>query len=86
MLKAKITGLPSEVTQATENLNRCFDVIKVSNQEKNRNSSFVRVYIDLDIKPRSCRVCGCTQDNACPGGCYWIAEDLCSMCGGDDNE
>ncbi|QAT49139.1 hypothetical protein EQM14_04760 [Caproiciproducens sp. NJN-50] len=27
-----------------------------------------------------CRICGCTQDNACPGGCWWIKEDLCSSC------
>lgn len=27
-----------------------------------------------------CRVCGCTQDNACPGGCSWVEEDLCSCC------
>lgn len=27
-----------------------------------------------------CRVCGCTQDNACPGGCYWVEDDLCSSC------
>ncbi len=27
-----------------------------------------------------CRVCGCTRDNACPGGCYWVEEDLCSAC------
>jgi hypothetical protein len=29
---------------------------------------------------RACRVCGCTDARACPGGCYWIAEDLCSAC------
>ncbi len=29
---------------------------------------------------RSCKVCGCTDNNACEGGCYWIAEDLCSQC------
>ena len=29
---------------------------------------------------RKCRVCGCTQNNACPGGCYWVEEDLCSQC------
>jgi len=29
---------------------------------------------------RSCRICGCTQDDACPGGCYWVDEDLCSAC------
>lgn len=32
-----------------------------------------------------CRVCGCTDDNACPGGCYWVEDpecigDLCSRC------
>lgn len=30
---------------------------------------------------RTCRVCGCTQHRACPGGCHWIAHDLCSACG-----
>jgi hypothetical protein len=29
---------------------------------------------------RSCRICGCTDDRACPGGCAWVAEDLCSAC------
>lgn len=33
----------------------------------------------VDAEP-VCRVCGCTQDNACPGGCYWVAPDLCSAC------
>jgi len=27
-----------------------------------------------------CRVCGCTQDAACLGGCYWMEPDLCSQC------
>ena len=29
---------------------------------------------------RKCRVCGCTWNNACPGGCYWVEWDLCSKC------
>lgn len=29
---------------------------------------------------RVCRVCGCTDDNACPGGCYWVERNLCSAC------
>lgn len=29
---------------------------------------------------RSCRVCGCTDDRACPGSCYWVEDDLCSNC------
>lgn len=27
-----------------------------------------------------CRICGCTQENACPCGCSWVEEDLCSRC------
>lgn len=29
---------------------------------------------------RACRACGCTEERACPGGCYWIEDDLCSAC------
>jgi len=41
---------------------------------------------ERDSKAR-CRVCGCTDDHACPGGCYWVEPDLCSACnegGGKD--
>lgn len=39
--------------------------------------------LDPDI-PR-CRVCGCTEAAACPGGCWWVPDpylmgDLCSAC------
>lgn len=27
-----------------------------------------------------CRVCGCTELDACPGGCYWVEDELCSCC------
>jgi hypothetical protein len=33
---------------------------------------------------RTCRICGCTDLRACPGGCAWVADpqggDLCSAC------
>lgn len=29
---------------------------------------------------QTCRVCGCTDDDACPGGCCWVARSLCSKC------
>lgn len=29
-----------------------------------------------------CRICGCTQDNSCPGGCRWVAPGQCSSCMG----
>jgi hypothetical protein len=27
-----------------------------------------------------CRVCGCTDEEACEGGCSWVEPDLCSAC------
>jgi len=30
---------------------------------------------------QACRVCGCTEERACPGGCCWVEVDLCSACG-----
>lgn len=33
-----------------------------------------------DTQVQRCRECGCTNDKACPGGCSWIEQDLCSTC------
>lgn len=34
---------------------------------------------------RRCRICGCTDNNACiPLGCYWVEDDLCSACVGKE--
>lgn len=27
-----------------------------------------------------CRVCGCTDNDACEDGCSWVEPDLCSSC------
>lgn len=32
------------------------------------------------MSERTCRVCGCTDERACPGGCWWVEADLCSTC------
>lgn len=32
----------------------------------------------LDV--RACRVCGCTDELGCCGGCTWAGADLCSQC------
>ena len=29
-----------------------------------------------------CRVCGCTDEHACEGGCSWVEPGLCSRCVG----
>lgn len=38
----------------------------------------------LRSEQQRCRVCGCTWNNACESGCYWIEPDLCSMCADSD--
>lgn len=41
---------------------------------------------DLDGRARCVR-CGCTDDEACPGGCSWVAGgmvDVCSACAGPE--
>lgn len=38
------------------------------------------------LKEKKCRVCGCTDISACPGGCYWVEDDLCSECVEVDEE
>jgi hypothetical protein len=34
------------------------------------------------ITPGQCRYCGCTDERACPGGCWWMdeAHTICSRC------
>lgn len=32
------------------------------------------------MKNQKCRICDCTEDQACPGGCSWVEEDLCDNC------
>lgn len=49
-----------------------FEVIKEGEIHK-ENAVF-------DEELRFCKVCGCSQDHACPGGCYWVTDDLCSNC------
>lgn len=36
------------------------------------------------LEVRKCRVCGCTDLNACEGGCSWVEDDLCSNCEGKE--
>ena len=55
-----------------------FDVEKVR-VEHQQFRSIIR-HFDPDFFNRKCRVCGCTWNHACDGGCYWVADDLCSRC------
>ena len=48
-------------------------------------TSFEDLGVDLwdngvPLEEPTCRECGCTDDHACEGGCYWVEEGLCSNC------
>jgi hypothetical protein len=34
----------------------------------------------IDTTKWTCSKCGCTDDDACVGGCYWVEPNLCSRC------
>ena len=36
--------------------------------------------VPLEEEVRTCRECGCTDDNPCDGGCSWAGPDICSNC------
>lgn len=52
------------------------DVAMSAHLENTHGSELECVAVDV----RACRVCGCTDDRACPGGCSWVDDDLCSAC------
>ncbi|ATE60138.1 hypothetical protein [Thauera sinica] len=43
-------------------------------------------YWRIVTEPQVCRICGCTWDHACSGGCFWVEADLCSRCDGGDEQ
>ncbi|MDO8837992.1 MAG: hypothetical protein Q7V31_03625 [Parvibaculum sp.] len=50
---------------------------------KAATTDFLASLTGAALAARRCRVCGCTQNNACmtdEGPCYWIEKDLCSGC------
>lgn len=63
-------------------------VVRVSRIDVKDSEVDVRIMplmktINEVIKPKEeqkCRVCGCTWGNACPGGCYFVEDNLCNKC------
>jgi hypothetical protein len=41
---------------------------------------YQRLFEVPDEVLRVCRICGCSEYNACENGCFWVEEDLCSEC------
>ncbi len=48
--------------------------------EIERHETAQQECIDALDGVRKCRVCGCTDDHACPSGCWWVEANLCSAC------
>lgn len=49
-------------------------------QAHERSICWRKHFLERAQAEQVCRQCGCTQDNACPGGCSWAEIDLCSSC------
>nr|WP_092074966.1 hypothetical protein [Dendrosporobacter quercicolus]NSL49594.1 hypothetical protein [Dendrosporobacter quercicolus DSM 1736]SDN24132.1 hypothetical protein SAMN04488502_11550 [Dendrosporobacter quercicolus] len=53
-------------------------------QNEDDKTAVERIIAEIEAEaepavPR-CQICGCTDNHACPGGCYWVRPDLCSAC------
>ena len=48
MVKIRVEGLPAEVEAATEKLKKIYHILSESKQYKNRNSEYIRVYLDIE--------------------------------------
>jgi hypothetical protein len=46
------------------------------------DEEMAREGLTFDFSPGECRVCGCTEEESCPGGCIWANSEatLCSRC------
>ncbi len=52
---------------------------------KETHREALRGYAALAALP-TCRVCGCNEEMACAGGCYWVEDGLCSSCVGHEDQ
>jgi hypothetical protein len=50
MLKIRLQGMPKEVAEMVESLKENYKVYQVSDQYPNRNSEYIRVYVELEEK------------------------------------
>ena len=50
MVKIWVQGTSEETKEAIEILKNSFEILQISNEYKNRNSEYVRIYVDITIK------------------------------------
>lgn len=58
----------------------CLQGFVVDRGDNTREISPRLAQLAAALPARRCRVCGCTQDHGCVGGCWWVDLDLCSRC------
>ena len=82
-----------DLNQTAKNLkeNSEYDELLILGQENGIDEKRIKQYYDnfdemLIVDEQKCRICGCTENNACEGGCYWVEDDLCSKCVGKVKE
>jgi hypothetical protein len=63
-----------------DHLADCRRTISVSCSSNKKGIAAKKALIERFFYEQKCRVCGCTDNNACEGGCYWVEDDLCSKC------
>lgn len=78
----QISPAEASALQSALNMGGCWPVCRL---RQNVAARIVREYLIAPVTPavRTCRVCGCTEDNACvtlSGPCHWVSRDLCSAC------
>lgn len=54
--------------------------IQAELKEQGFYEKFKHLPTDPEYGLQKCSICGCTDNNACIGGCTWSAPNLCSSC------
>lgn len=53
---------------------------QIDKAEVLRNYKFGTEKLAEYLTEHACRICGCTDDNACEGSCFWAVPGVCSKC------
>jgi hypothetical protein len=61
--------------------NECLDDIEHKVEPQRSELQAAAAALVEQALTKVCRVCGCTDDDACqPMGCFWLEPGLCSQC------
>lgn len=77
---------PCEVVRELDRPGRYGDRVVVRLADSMSGEPKVVYTRSLYVPGVTCRVCGCIDEWACEGGCWWVEPDLCSSCVSDRKE